>query len=232
MWFSKYKKTNFQAGGLLEDPQPLVMEKAFFATPQFVAPRRIDNRDMCLRSSNQGQTPHCAGYSYAGYAEVYNWSIKHYPEQYDGDLIYAEAKKIDGMPNANGTILRCAGQGAINAKVIKGVVKQVVKSQIDVQFAVHQYKTCVAGFMITDEWNLVEKNTGKISKSNNPITRGGHAVLICGYDLDGVYIQNSWSENWGIYGFAILSWEQFGKQIMDASIIVPEVWSPECSKVA
>jgi len=229
MWFSKYKKTDFQAGFLLKDPEPLVMAKAYFATQQFVAPRRVDNRDMCLRSSDQSNTPHCAGFATAGFIEFQNWKNKHYPEQVDGDLIYEKAKEIDGQPNVNGTILRCAGQGAINAGLIKGTVKQVVRTELDIQFAIHQYGVCVAGFMITDEWNLVEKDTGKISISNSPVTRGGHAVLLCGYDNDGVYIQNSWGEEWGLYGFAILSWKQFGNQLMDAMVIVPEVWTPENS---
>lgn len=226
-WISKYKKTNFEAGSLIADPQPLVLSKAFCASPQFVAPRRIDNRDMCLRSSNQGNTPHCAGYSTAGFIEFQNWKTKHYPEQVDGDLIYDEAKKLDGMPQVNGTILRCAGQGAINAKLTQGTIKQIPKTEIDVQFALHQYGVCVAGFMITDEWNLVEKNTGKISISKNPVQRGGHAVLLCGYDLEGIYIQNSWSEDWGIYGFAILSWKQFNEQIMDAMVIVSDSYQFE-----
>ncbi len=171
----------------------------------------------------------CAGYSTAGFIEVFNWRTKHYPEQCDGDLIYTEAKKLDGRPEVNGTILRCAGQGAINANLIKGVVKQVPKTELDIQFAIHTYGVCVAGFLITDEWNLVEKNTGKISVSSRPVQRGGHAVLICGYDLDGVYIQNSWGEDWGIYGFGILSWAQFRTQIMDAMVLVPEIWTPENS---
>lgn len=219
--FSKYKKTNFEAGYCLADTQPLVAERALCATSQFVAPKRIDNRDMCLRSSNQGNLPHCAGYSTAGYIEFQNWKNKHYPEQVDGDLIYSEAKKLDGMPNVNGTILRCAAQGAINAGLIKGEIKQIPKSEIDIQFAIHQYGVCVAGLMITDEWNLLEKNTGKISILKNPVKIGGHAILFCGYDTDGIYIQNSWGENWGIYGFGILSWKQFSDQIMDACIIVP-----------
>jgi len=230
MWFSKYKKTDFSGGDLHKDPEPLMESRAFYASPQFVAPRRMDSRDMCLRSSNQGQTPHCAGYSTAGFIEVFNWRTKHYPEQCDGDLIYTEAKKLDGMPQVNGTILRCAGQGAINAGLIKGVVKQVPKTEMDIQFAIHTYGVCVAGFMITDEWNLVEKTTGKISNFGDKARIiGGHALLLAGYSDEGIYIQNSWGEEWGIYGFGILSWEQFNKQIMDAMVIVPEVWTPENS---
>lgn len=225
-WINKYKKTNFEAGFLLEDPQPLVTEKVFCATPQFVAPRKIDSRDMCLRSNNQGQTPHCAGYATAGFIEVHHWLTKHYPEQVDGDLVYEEAKKLDGMPQVQGTILRCAGQGAINANLVKGTIKQIKKTEIDIQFALHTHRVAIAGFMITDEWNLVEKNTGKISVSKNPVNRGGHAVLLAGYDYDGVYIQNSWGESWGLYGFAILSWKQFADQLMDAMVIVPESTTP------
>lgn len=83
------KKTNFDADGWVEEEGEIQEEEALLATPRnFVAPRKVDFRDMCLKTSDQGQTPHCTGYSTAGYIEVQNWRRKHYPEQIDGDSIY------------------------------------------------------------------------------------------------------------------------------------------------
>jgi len=221
-FFSKYNKTNFKAGGLITFDTPLSKiadREAILTAPNFVAPRKIDNRDMCLSSSNQYQTPHCAGYSAAGYCEFQHWKKEHFPEQIDGDAIYLAAKKIDGIPNQEGTYLWSAIDAAISKGLIVGKGKNVNASQQDVKFALHEYGVCLAGFMITTDWNEVDKKTGIIKNSSNAATRGGHAILLCGFDSTGVYIQNSWGEEWGIYGFGILRWEQFNKQIMSARVV-------------
>jgi C1A family cysteine protease len=134
------------------------------------------------------------------------------------------------MPNVQGSTLRCAAQGAINLNLIKGEYKQVGRTINDIKFAIHEYGTVILGFRITSEWNLVDSKTGKISISNNPSSLGGHCVLGVGFDDEGLYIQNSWAESWGIYGFAILPWKLFNVQIMDACIIVPETYQFEHQK--
>jgi len=222
MWWNKYKKTNFEAGDLIFDDTPLTDSNTATRDPKFVSPRKLDFRDMCISTSNQLQTPHCAGYSTAGHIEVLNWKVKHYPEQEDGDAIYKEAKTFDGY-DGPGTFLKDAVQAAINLNLVKGVGKYIAAGRKDVKFAIHQYTTCVAGFNITNEWNEVEKKTGYIRDlGDQAVTRGGHAVLICGYDEHGIYIQNSWGEEWGIFGFAILRWEQFDRQFRNGMVIVTE----------
>jgi len=219
-WFNKYNKTNFKAGGLLRDERPLSAEQKLVTATQFVAPRKIDSRDMCLRSDNQGNNPYCAAYATAGYVEFFNWKVKHYPEQVDAEAIYKEAKRIDGNNNP-GTYLRSAARAAINLKLATGSIKHIDTTEMDVKFAIHQFGVVVLGLNITDEWNSVDKN-GKIADFGDKArTIGGHAILGTGYSDEGIYIQNSWSENWGTYGFAILSWKQFGIQLMDAMVIVP-----------
>jgi len=221
-FFSKYNKTNFKAGGLITFDTPLSRmadREAILTAPNFVAPRKIDNRDMCLATSDQFQTPHCAGYSAAGYCEFQHWKKEHYPEQLDGDAIYEAAKKIDGIPNQAGTYLWSAMDAAISKGLIKGRGKSVNATQQDVKFALHEYGVCMGGLMITTDWNEVEKKTGIIKYTPGAATLGGHAILFCGFDDIGVYIQNSWSENWGIYGFGILRWEQFLTQIMTARVV-------------
>jgi len=230
--YLKYKKSSFASGDLFDEIIPRGGVALMKVPEQFISPYRIDSRDMCLSSSNQLQTPNCAGYSMAGYIEYHNWKTIHYPAQVDGDAIYAEAKKIDGN-NSPGTYLSSAIQGAINLKLINGTAKYVdypsinqsgmdigLKRMISIKFALHQYGVVLAGFRITDEWDWVDKKTGLIrdlgSKAKD---KGGHAVLLCGYDMDGVYIQNSWGTEYGHYGFAVLSWKQYVKQIMQAMVV-------------
>lgn len=216
MWFgSKYKKTDYTAGFLkFED----VSQKLQLGAPaNFVAPRKLDFRDMCIQTSDQKNTPHCAGYATAGFIEILNWKKNHYPQQIDGNAIYNKAKQIDGDATP-GTTLSASTKAAIDLGLIKGAAQYIGKNRDQVKFAVHSYDSCIAGFMITNEWNMVNKN-GTVSVLTNPVDIGGHAVLICGYDPDYVYIQNSWGIEWGFYGFCQLSWNQFDKQFMSGAVI-------------
>lgn len=229
--FWKYGKTEFESGGLIESPMPKA-DEALMAVPlEFRAPRKIDVRDMCLSSSNQYKTPNCAGYTVAGYIEYYNWKTKHYPEQVDGDIIYEAAKQLDRNKKPGTTLLNAA-RGAMNLHLIKGTPKFVgypssdsnlsdaEKKKLSIQFALHEYGVCLSGFSITNEWDYVDKNTGIIRDLGDKAqSKGGHAVLLCGYDSSGVYIQNSWGESWGHYGFGILSWEMLNRQFMQALVI-------------
>lgn len=220
LWLKKYKKTNFKAGGcILEETTPKGFSK-IKTSDKFVAPRKIDSRDMLLTSSHQGGSPHCVGYSTAGYCEFVHWKTKHYPQQIDGDHIYFEAKKLDNSPNVRGTWIKYGIQASINLNLIQGKGKLIPSNMQDIKFALHQYGVCIAGFRITNEWDKVERKTGIISDFGDKAKkRGGHAVLLCGYDSKGIYIQNSWGEEWGLHGFALLKWHQFDKQFKYAMVI-------------
>lgn len=215
-----YKKTHFETGGWMEGEMLEMPRAAMLARHEYVYPKKLDFRDACLQSSNQDNTPHCAGYSMAGYVEINKWRERHYPEQFDGDAIYREAKKLDKHPEVQGTWIEYAAQAAINLGFINGEIKQIGRSREDIKCAIHSYWACVVGFNITNEWNMVNgygviKNLG-----DKAILVGGHAVLLCGYSDEGVYIQNSWGTKWGLYGFALLSWEQVDKQLRGGVVIV------------
>jgi len=228
----KYKQCPMESGGLLEEPTPRGDSELLTVPNQFIAPRRIDSRDMCLSASNQHQEPSCAGYTTAGYIEFYNWKTYHYPSQINGDGIYAEAKRIDNNTHP-GTTLKSAADAALNLKLISGTPKYVdfpavnnstlsrkEKRALSIKFALHKYGVVLSGFMITDDWDWVDKKTGMIRNSGDKAQlKGGHAVLLCGFDDNGVYIQNSWSDGWGHYGFATLSWDQYDTQMMKAMVI-------------
>jgi hypothetical protein len=220
--FSKYNKTNFEGGGCMLEDIPLGAETVE-KDKNFIAPRKIDYRDMLLPTNDQGQTPHCVGYSTAGMVEFWHWKKNHFPKQFDGDAIYAEAKRLDGSPNVKGTWPKYGIKAAMNLGFISGKPKYVDSSIQDIKFTLHEYSVFVGGFMITTDWNIVDKKTGFIKNSKNAQKRGGHAVCIAGYsDNEGLYIHNSWSVNWGIYGFAILGWEQVEKQFMNGIVIIPD----------
>lgn len=56
--------------------------------------------------------------------------------------------------------------------------------------------------------NLVEKNDG------------GHAFAIVGYTAEGFIVQNSWGKDWGRSGFALLGYDDWVKNGMDAWVAV------------
>ena len=216
--FWSYKKTNFAAGGLLPTRLVRCAGNTLKTSSKFVAPKKLDFRDMCLEPNDQGSTPHCAGYATAGYIEVQKWRINHYPEQIDGDAIYETAKKLDNNTE-DGTTLESAANAAISMGLISGTPKLINAGVNDIKFAIHSYLACIAGFNITNEWNYVDKNGSIRDLGNRAQFLGGHAVLICGYDSDGVYIQNSWGSSWGLYGFIHLSWKQYNHQFMYGLVI-------------
>lgn len=217
--FLKYKNTDFGAGGLHLTKIMMTAENSIQRNPKFIAPRKIDCRDYCIETSNQFNTPHCAGYATAGLIEVKNWKINHYPEQIDGDAIYYEAKRFDNMSVA-GTTLEQAARAAINLGLVSGDIKFISNDMLDIMFTIHTNQVFVGGFSITDEWNRVSISTGEISDfGENASVLGGHAVLVCGYDPTGVYVQNSWGQPWGKYGFGLIPWAKVSKQFMYGVII-------------
>ena len=217
MWFSRYKKTNNKPKGLLLDG-PFGLTPA---APQisFFAPNKIDHRDLCIPTDNQADTPYCTAYSTAGYLEIKHWQKKHFPKQYPAVDIYKGAKEIDGY-SGDGSWIRFAVESSKNLGLIKGDAKYIVPSIRSIKFAILEFGACIGAFNITNEWNKINRKTGRIVDfGDNAITLGGHAVLICGYDKEGVYIQNSWGKDWGIWGFGLLSWELFQKQFVRGIVI-------------
>ncbi len=53
-------------------------------------------------------------------------------------------------------------------------------------------------------------------KTEGATTVGGHAFLLVGYDEQGFWIQNSWGPEWGVKGFARLTYADWRDNAMDA----------------
>jgi hypothetical protein len=206
----KYKKTNFLAGGAKSND--FVDIKKFLKIPKgYLPPRKIDCRDLCLKSSQQGPHPFCVGYAVAGCIEVSKWRFGGKLEQVNGAKIYSEAKIIDNHPNDEGTTLFAGVQAAIVLGHIPNEWEYVYTKEM-LKRALHVFGTFPATFNIDDDWNYVDRSTGMIRNNKNTNKIGGHCVLCCGFSDDGLYIQNSWGQEWGHYGFAILPWDKFDEQ--------------------
>ena len=179
-----------------------------------VTPLKIDNRQQCSVPNDQGQTPHCAAYSICNIIEALIWKKTGHLVELNADQVYARAKQLDGDMNSDGTYLECAIRAAIE---LGGFGKQSKDIKIgflynnrneqtvqQIKRLVHKYCFLHAGFVIDDGWYKADNKNYVVQKGS--MNAGGHAVLICGYDSTGVYIQNSWGMSWGSKSFGLVPW--------------------------
>ena len=207
------RKTKFVGGGLIN---PYILCREVSSPDNFTNPAYVDGRPYCIEASNQGQTPHCAGYTAAGMKEVEHWKTTGIKQQRDGDLCYAEAKKIDGMPKVEGTSLYHAAVAGKSLGWFTGEPRMIT-NEFNLRWALHRHGCCMAGFQIDSNWNSVSKG-GWIGTKKNATSLGGHAVLVCYYDKDGVGFQNSWGD-WGWGGFGRMTWTQFRATFMHGLVM-------------
>lgn len=187
-----------------------------------VNPLKVDNRQIASVTDNQGQTPHCAAYSICNWAEALMWKRTGKLVNLNADQVYAKAKTIDGSPNTSGTWLEYAIKAAMDLggfetkdMKIKFLQNDGTKQTIEtLKYLLHKYDFVHAGFVIDTGWYQATQAHPYIRHTNESC--GGHAVLLVGYDQEGLYIQNSWGTSWGSKGFAILPWEYALEQLMYA----------------
>jgi len=86
-----------------------------------------------------------------------------------------------------------------------------------IKFLLHKYDFVQIGCNVTDSWYWKNNNDYTIVPGGKQI--GGHAILACGWSIDGLYIQNSWGKEWGAKSFAIIRWDAFLEQFLYACYI-------------
>jgi hypothetical protein len=60
----------------------------------------------------------------------------------------------------------------------------------------------------------------------------GHAFVIVGYTQDGFLIQNSWGEEWGTHGMAVLTYDDWMRNAMDCWVVQLGVVTHEHTKIS
>ena len=211
----RYKNDNILHGDYYKNSSKVAVP----ATGVF--PIKIDNRQLCSPTDYQGDKPYCVGYSCAQLLEALIWKYKGVLKNLDAAQIYAKAKEKDGKMDVGGTYvdlgLNCA------MKLVEGeypflrdwFMVRVTRDRSTgaLKRVIHTNDLAIAGFKVTEDWYDVGDKTDYLIKGNGPVI-GGHAVLICGFDDIGVYVQNHWGKEWGAKGFAILPWFVYQKQLM------------------
>lgn len=187
----------------------------------FVAPETIDLRDYCVQTRDQMSTPWCAAYSATSFKSNIYWRKKDVPEVFDVAPIYSWAKQNDGSPDASGTTLNAALQALIeDGSFSKDMCKvKVLRTVRQIKYAIHKFGCCLVGLDVTTEWTKCYNGKSTISGKTGHENMGGHAVLACGYNRDGLIIQNSWGEHWGAYGFALVTWEALEREFLYGAVI-------------
>ena len=87
-----------------------------------------------------------------------------------------------------------------------------------VKYAIHKFGCCLLGLNITEEWYHCSPSKDTISDTASKFI-GGHAVLCCGYNREGVIIQNSWGESFGEYGYVTIKWKAFLQQFQYGAVL-------------
>lgn len=190
-----------------------------------VNPLKIDNRQLCAPTDNQGQESSCAAFSIANICEAIIWKKTGKLVNLDAHQIYAGAKKIDGEKNSDGTYLECAIKAAFelggipSSKIDIGFLYNDRSDNVveAMKFLIHKYDFVHVGFQIYE--GMYNCNSQNFIVPFTGICLGGHAMLACGYDQTGVYIQNSWGPSFGAKGFCIIRWEDVKKYLMYACYI-------------
>ncbi len=195
-----------------------------------VNPLKIDNRQLMAPTDNQTVTPHCAAYSAATVIESIYWKMTGKLKQLDSHQVYALAKKLDGDMHTNGTYLEYAMNAVIklcradsefsfldNAEV-KRFFNDKTQDTIELtKQLLHKHDFLQVGFKIDEGWYDCTQDNYILKERGNCL--GGHAVVICGADQDGFYINNQWGTAWGSKGFAIMPYSLFLRQFVYGTYI-------------
>jgi C1A family cysteine protease len=183
---------------------------------------------------DQGQTSKCVAYSASGVKT--DQEFIQYGKQYrfDANWLYSECKKIDGIPNENGTYPRIACKilqekgdklDTSNLCFLKKMVSGPDKKwgidsyyRIDISNTDEDIKQILfsyGSFIAASSWysNWMDKFTE--FPEPNGIVDGGHAYRIIGWNEKGWIIANSWGTIlWGDGGKATMSYDIFRRRVL------------------
>lgn len=164
------------------------------------------NWEFPSESLDQGDSPHCTGFSLADFG--INLPINTPYTNEDGHRFYYECKKIDNEPNEeNGSSIRSV------AKVLKNQGKieayAFAPDMATIKWWLLNKGSMIAGTIWTE--NMFTPNENNILNIDGD-TAGGHAYLLNEWRIDNyIGIQNSWGSQWGKNGKAYISADNFEK---------------------
>ena len=212
--------------------------------PVIKLPRKIDYTPKLSPVRDQGEEGTCVGFATAcgmkEYQELldYNKLITLSPR-----FVYSRCKKIDGMPEEEGTTIRTAmkvlkvkgicqekfwpylplkktraRRGAVSdAKRFRILTYARILNLNELRMALATKGPCVIGVEVFE--GMMSTKTGRVPMpKKNETTLGGHAICPVGYDDKKrlVTFKNSWSVKWGKKGYGSLPYAYIKRYMMDA----------------
>ena len=193
---------------------------------------------------DQGNEGTCVSFASAS-------GMKEYQEQLDYQrlvllsprFVYSECKKIDGMPDEEGTTIRAAMKvlkdkgvcqerfwpyfphqknkakaGAIpNAKKFRIMTYARILDLNELRMSLASKGPCVIGVKVFE--GMMKTRTGVVPMpKKSEYSLGGHAISPVGYDDKKKLIKfkNSWSVEWGAKGYRFLPYAYIERYMMDA----------------
>ncbi|MCX5704433.1 MAG: C1 family peptidase [Candidatus Omnitrophica bacterium] len=207
-------------------------------------PKKIDWAPKMSPVRDQGEEGVCVGFATAT-------GMKEYQELLDYEklvelsprFVYAEAKKIDGVPGLEGTTIRAAMQVLRNLGVCQEKFwpyKSHQKDKPKEGASGNAKKFCVVTYARILNFNelrmslatkgpvvlgikvfkgMLKTKTGIVPMpKKGERSLGGHAICAVGYDDEKglVKFKNSWSNKWGEKGYGYLPYEYIQRYMMDA----------------
>ncbi len=212
--------------------------------PVVKLPKKIDYTQKMSPIRDQGDEGVCVGFAVASGMKEYQ-EILDYQKlvELSPRFVYSECKKIDGMPEEEGTTIRAAMQvleskgvcqekfwpylphqktkaqeGAIsNAKKFRIITYARILNLNELRLSLATKGPSVIGVEVFE--GMMKTKTGLVPMpKKNETALGGHAICAVGYDDEKklVKFKNSWSEKWGDKGFGYLSYTYIERYMMDA----------------
>jgi len=212
--------------------------------PVIKLPKKIDWTPRMSPVRNQGNGQTCVGFASVS-------GMKEYQELLDYQklvllsprFVYSECKKIDGMPDEEGTTIRAAmkvlkSKGVCrekfwpystrqNNKAKAGAASDAKKFRIlayarilnlnELRLNLVSKGPCVIGIQVF--MGMMKTKTGIVPMPKKFETSlGGHAISPVGYDDKKKLIKfkNSWSVKWGQKGYGFLPYTYIERYMMDA----------------
>lgn len=160
---------------------------------------------------NQGNTPMCVAYASAGMKLWQERRDEGRIFDFDEPWLYGECKKIDGIPNVDGTYLRVAMKILKNQGIPSdffpnnperhriAAYYSVPRNPDTVKQAIYEYGPVLMGTTWFKSWFKLDPD-GRVPLPDEEF--GGHAVEIWGWDdrREIFYVRNSWGSEWGLCG--------------------------------